>query len=132
MAPAKGVDQPKAHVWDVFDHSIQTVRAVEFILGETRLDYVSKEILAPVPWSVDLKHHFDTEVSSGSTRRSLLKLAALLHDIAKPATKTIDETGRARFLGHPQDGEDFRASDTFSLEDLDTIDDLIVSFEDLL
>ena len=30
----------------------------------------------------------------------ILKLTALLHDIAKPATKTLDHTGRARFLGH--------------------------------
>ncbi len=43
-------------------------------------------------------------MSSGSTRRSLLKLAALLHDIAKPQTKTLDVDGRARFLGHPQEG----------------------------
>jgi poly(A) polymerase len=109
MAPAKGVDQPKVHVWDVFEHSIQTVRAVEFILRENDLDYAGKEILEPVPWSEDLIHHFDTEVSSGSTRRALLKLAALLHDIAKPQTKAIDETGRARFLGHPQDGADMAA-----------------------
>ena len=31
----------------------------------------------------------------------MLKLAALLHDIAKPQTRTIDATGRTRFLGHP-------------------------------
>jgi len=34
----------------------------------------------------------------------LLKLAALLHDIAKPQTKTIDEGGRMRFLGHANEG----------------------------
>ena len=104
MAPAKGVDQPKVHVWDVFEHSIQTVRAIEFIFGENDLDYAGQEILEAVPWSEDLIRHFDTEVSSGSTRKALLKLAALLHDIAKPQTKAIDETGRTRFLGHPQDG----------------------------
>ncbi len=31
-------------------------------------------------------------------------MAALLHDIAKPQTKTVDEDGRARFLGHPAEG----------------------------
>lgn len=110
MAPAKGVDQPKIHVWDVFQHSIQTVRAIEFILRETGLDYAGDEILEPVPWSEDLLHHFNTGISRGSTRKSMLKLAALLHDIAKPETKTIDETGRARFLGHPQDGADMAAA----------------------
>jgi poly(A) polymerase len=43
-------------------------------------------------------------VSSGSTGRSLLKLAALLHDIGKPQTKAFDENGRIRFLGHPETG----------------------------
>jgi poly(A) polymerase len=104
MVPAKGVSQPKAHVWDVFDHSIQTVAAVEFLLREGSWEYAGEEVLASVPWSASLSRHFEQAVSSGSTRRSLLKLAALLHDIAKPQTKTLDEDGRARFLGHPQEG----------------------------
>jgi len=109
MAPARGVDQPKVHVWDVFEHSIQTINAVEFILREAGWDYASEEVLTAVPWSVSIRQHFNREVSSGSTRRSLLKLAALLHDIAKPQTKTIDDDGRARFLGHPQEGADTAA-----------------------
>jgi poly(A) polymerase len=104
LAPAKGVTQPKVHVWDVFDHSIQTVAAVEFLLREGSWEHVGEDILASVPWAARLSQHFEQAVSSGSTRRSLLKLAALLHDIAKPQTKTIDEDGRARFLGHPQEG----------------------------
>ncbi len=104
LNPAKGVDQPKVHVWDVFDHSIQTVAAVEFVLRERAWEYAGENILASVPWSTELSRHFDRSVSSGSTRRSLIKLAALLHDVAKPQTKTIDENGRARFLGHQQEG----------------------------
>ena len=104
LAPTKGVDQPKVHVWDIFDHSLQTVSAVEFLLREGTWEHAGEEILAAVPWSTRLSQHFDQEVSHGSTRRSLLKLAALLHDIAKPQTKTVDEDGRARFLGHPQEG----------------------------
>ncbi len=34
----------------------------------------------------------------------LLKLAGLLHDIAKPQTKSIEENGRMRFLGHAKEG----------------------------
>ncbi|MDB6119218.1 MAG: cca, partial [Verrucomicrobiaceae bacterium] len=33
-----------------------------------------------------------------------LVLSVLLHDIAKPATQTVDETGRIRFNGHDQLG----------------------------
>ncbi len=104
LARAKGVSQPVAHVWDVFEHSIQTVSAAGFLLREGDWEYGGEEVLEPVPWSDKLSQYFDQEVSSGSTRRSLLKLAALLHDIAKPQTKTVSEDGRARFLGHPQEG----------------------------
>ncbi|OGO21440.1 MAG: hypothetical protein A2144_03280 [Chloroflexi bacterium RBG_16_50_9] len=110
LANARGVSQPKEHVWDVFDHSLQTVTAVEFLLREGIWEHAGKKVLESVPWSTRLSQHFDREVSSGSTRRSLLKLAALLHDIAKPQTKTVDKDGRARFLGHPQEGAAAAAS----------------------
>ncbi len=103
LAPARGVDQPRMHIWDVFEHSIQTVAAVEFLLREGTWEHAGREILNAVLWSPRLQGHFDDEISHGSSRRSLLKLAALLHDIAKPRTKTIED-GRARFLGHPQEG----------------------------
>ena len=104
LAQAKGVEQPRVHFWDVLDHSIQTVGAVDFLLRQGAWEYAGEEVLAAVPWSAELKQHFDREVSSGSTRGSLLKLAALLHDIAKPQTKAIDEGGRTRFLGHGKEG----------------------------
>jgi len=100
----KGVNQPKEHFWDVFDHSVETVVAVDFVLRQGGWEYANDEVLAVVPWSAVLANHFELEVSSGSPRRSLLKLAALLHDIAKPQTKTIDEGGRIRFLGHAKEG----------------------------
>jgi len=104
LAEAKGVEQPKEHFWDVFGHSIETVVAADFMLRQGGWEYANDEVLAVVPWSAVLADHFELEVSSGSSRRSLLKLAALLHDIAKPQTKTIDEGGRIRFLGHDKEG----------------------------
>jgi poly(A) polymerase len=100
----KGVEQPKEHYWNVFDHSVETVAAAEFLLRESLWKYGKEDLLEVTPWSEEIRQHFDEEVSSGSNRRLLLKLGALLHDIAKPATKTVDETGRARFLGHTKQG----------------------------
>ena len=100
----KGVGQPQEHFWDVFDHSIETVAAVDFLLHEGDWKYTNEEVLAIVPWSAALAQQFDLEVSSGSTRRLLVKLAAILHDIAKPQAKAIDEGGRIRFLGHAKEG----------------------------
>ncbi len=104
LGPARGVSQPKIHVWDVLEHSIQTVAAVEFVLRENDWEYASNDTLNEIPWSAEISQHFDREVSPGGTRRTLLKLAALLHDIAKPQTRQLDADGRARFLGHPQQG----------------------------
>ncbi len=106
LAQIKGVKQPKEHFWDVFDHSLETVAAVDFLLRRGAWEYAGEEVLAVAPWSAVLAQHFDLEVSSGSTRRLLLKLAALLHDIAKPQTKAIDAGGRMRFLGHAKQGAD--------------------------
>ena len=84
--------------------------AVDFVLRQGEWEYASEEVSAAVPWSAVLARHFDLEVSGGSTRRLLLKLAALLHDIAKPQTKTIEAGGRMRFLGHAREGASMAAS----------------------
>jgi poly(A) polymerase len=100
----KGVEQPKEHFWNVFTHSLETVAAVDFLLRQGNLVYAGEEVLSVAPWSTELVQHFASEVSHGSTRGVLLKLAALLHDVAKPQTRTIEADGRMRFLGHAQDG----------------------------
>jgi len=104
LAQTKQVEQPKEHCWDVFEHSLKTVVTVDFLLRQGIWEYTNEEVLAAAPWSAVLKTHFDLEISSGSSRRLLLKLAALLHDVAKPQTKNIDTSGRMRFLGHGKEG----------------------------
>jgi poly(A) polymerase len=103
LASSKGVEQPKEHAWDVFEHSIQTAATLEFLLRESPWEYADEKVLSPVPWSEKLNRHFNREISSGSTAKSMLKLAALFHDITKPQSKTIS-AGRIRFLGHPETG----------------------------
>jgi poly(A) polymerase len=101
LAISKGVEQPKEHYWNVFDHSLEAVAAVERLLvALTR----KGDLLDSLTFSTDLADHFGKEVAGGRTRRGLIKLAALLHDIAKPQSKRIDENGRMRFLGHGQQG----------------------------
>jgi poly(A) polymerase len=104
LAEAKGVEQPTVHFWDVFEHSLQTVAALEFLLRETDWEYGNEDMLSTAPWSEAIDRHLFQEVSSGSNHKVLLKLGGLLHDIAKPMTKSIDDTGRARFLGHAKQG----------------------------
>ncbi len=102
LAETKGVTQPKEHYWDVFDHSIETVGQVERLLLMPLDDSDCAVRRAPRFESIDA--YFSQEVSDGHSRLTLLKLGGLLHDIAKPATKTIEVTGRVRFLGHHRVG----------------------------
>ncbi len=104
LTQTKGVTQPKEHYWDVFEHSLRTVKAVDFLLREGDWEYAGRKVLEAVLWSEELAQHFSREVGYSSTRKSLLRLAALLHDIAKPQTRTVEESGRTRFLGHPGQG----------------------------
>jgi poly(A) polymerase len=104
LADSKGVEQPTVHFWDVFDHSLQTVAAIEFLIRESEWEYSNDAMLSTVPWSDMIDRHLSQEVSGGSNHKVLLKLAGLFHDIAKPMTKSIDDTGRARFLGHTKQG----------------------------
>jgi len=104
LADCKGVEQPTVHFWDVFDHSLQTVAAVEFLIRESDWEYGNDDMLSTAPWADIIERHLSQEVSSGSNHKVLLKLGGLFHDIAKPMTKSIDDTGRARFLGHTKQG----------------------------
>jgi poly(A) polymerase len=104
LADGKGVEQPTVHFWDVFEHSLQTVAAVEFLIRESDWEYSNEDMLSTAPWSDVIDNHLSQEVSSGSNHKVLLKLSGLFHDIAKPMTKSIDDTGRARFLGHTKQG----------------------------
>jgi poly(A) polymerase len=104
LSEGKGVTQPTVHFWDVFRHSLQTVAALEFLLGEGNWEYGGGDLLSDIPWPDSIHQHLSQEISRGGNRKALLKLGGLLHDIAKPRTKTIDASGRARFLGHTKEG----------------------------
>ena len=96
LGPTKGVDQPREHYWDVLGHSIHAVEGVERVIPRE-----GGRAGCPLgSWSDGIVERFGHEVSDGHTRRTILKLAALLHDVAKPQTKLVDEKGKTRFLGH--------------------------------
>lgn len=101
LEQGRGVTQPKEHYWDVFTHNVETVGAVEGLLERT---WQPQWVLDEVAWSDDLDAHFRQVIADGHTRGTILKLTGLLHDIAKPATRTVEEDGRIRFLGHPDQG----------------------------
>ena len=99
----RSVEQPQEHHWKVLDHAIESVSAAGFMIRQGQWRYGNFERLSDIPWTEELDRYFRSEVASGSTHAALLKLAALLHDIAKPDTK-IMAGERIRFFGHEIQG----------------------------
>lgn len=98
LSECKGITQPIEHYWDVYEHSLQTAVMVETILNPRyRKD---DEIGKAIPWHSWLDEYFAETACDGYNRATLLKLAGLLHDVAKPETKSIEPNGKVRFLGH--------------------------------
>ena len=105
VTACRGVSQPKEHYWDVFDHLLETVAALDFTLSESepageREATFWRELWQQLAWLPVARTHLRGETVEGRPRAALLKLAGLLHDIAKPETKAPDRTGRIRFIGH--------------------------------
>ncbi|MBI3743748.1 MAG: HD domain-containing protein [Chloroflexi bacterium] len=98
LEAARNCGQPKEHYWDVLPHSIESAGHAEQVLRQTSPE---PEVAAQTVWDEELALYFAEPVSSGHTRATLLKWAALLHDVGKPGAKTIEPDGRIRFLGHP-------------------------------
>lgn len=77
------------HHLDLIHHVIETVRQIE-------LQYENCEN--------EIKEHLDKVDFGGYPRINHLKLAGFLHDIGKPSTWTIEESGRHRFIKHDLEG----------------------------
>jgi len=88
---ARGVRQGGHHHLDVWGHSLLTAQEME------------KTISAPEGLLPGAGPYVAEYVSSAE-RRAGLKLAALLHDLGKPGTKTVDEQGHPWFRGHEEEG----------------------------
>jgi poly(A) polymerase len=97
---AKGVDQPIEHYWDVWGHTMHTVEAAELLTK----GHQNSPVYSCVPWTADSEAHFNQHATDGHTRGTVLKLAALFHDVAKPQTKSLEANGRTHFFGHSEQG----------------------------
>jgi poly(A) polymerase len=104
VARGKGVAQPREHYWDVFEHCVQTVGQVDRLLDPQLRS--ADPVMARMPWPPQMDGYFEEVVADDQSRGSLLRVAALLHDVAKPETKSLDADGRTRFFGHADRGAD--------------------------
>ncbi len=105
----KGVEQSAPHVADVWEHTLSVMQYLDGILqaiapdfgGEKNNDLFTGLLsLRLGRYREQFAAHFADALNPDRSIRALLFFAALYHDVSKPATKTIDPTGRIRFLGH--------------------------------
>jgi poly(A) polymerase len=85
------VEQSHYHHLDVYGHTLEVLE---------RLIELDSEA------SGELREALDEPLADELTRAQALRLAALLHDIGKPATHHVREDGRVTFMGHDRLGQE--------------------------
>src|SRR5262249_54920773 len=96
LKAGRGIEQGGYHHLDVLGHELETIHQCDRLLA----DYA--EFSAPL--REHLAGYFDQMPVGGRSRKALLKLSGLLHDVGKPATKRVTEDGDIWFIGHEQFG----------------------------
>ncbi len=92
VAHCRDVDQGDFHHLDVMGHLYEAVRQSDLMLADLR-DF--KPELRKV-----LKPYIQYQPVEKRSRKALIKLSALLHDIGKPAHRTVNDKGEVWFIGH--------------------------------
>lgn len=85
-----GVKQGTYHHLDVWSHALETVKQMESLIK----GYAKDE---------DMMAYLKQPIAGNRSRKALLKLACLLHDVGKPETRKR-EGDRIRFHGHEHAG----------------------------
>jgi putative nucleotidyltransferase with HDIG domain len=96
LTPGRGMAQGGIHHLDVFGHQLETVVQADRLLRD--FGELSERLRRPL--AAYCAHH----VVDRRSRTSLIKLAGLLHDVGKPARRTVEPDGEIWFLGHEQTG----------------------------
>lgn len=96
LREAPGCEQNAYHHLDVWSHTLECLRQLERL-----------HTMPPAPleqWTGGLLSAWDGAVSGQASAGALTRLALLLHDIAKPATRALQPDGRVTFYGHQELG----------------------------
>lgn len=92
----RGVEQNPYHHLDVHGHTIEVI---------DRLTQLERDLGGALGDAADAVREVLAEpLADGLDRAGALRLAALVHDLGKPETRTVGEGGRILFLGHDRSG----------------------------
>lgn len=102
LTALKGLQQSPPHISDVYVHTLDVLSEIERLTDFPDPHFSPLEAECLRPYITELTLHFRASVCDKRTRRTLLKLSALLHDVGKPAKRSVEPSGRIRFFGHEQ------------------------------
>jgi len=114
----KGVEQPRPHVYDVWAHTLAVMNHLEDLLAALAPGYDPEStgdlftgllVLRLGRYREQFAAHFANQLNTERSVRALLFFAALYHDVAKPACKTVGDDGRIRFWDHDMQGGEMAA-----------------------
>ncbi|MBI5824248.1 MAG: CCA tRNA nucleotidyltransferase [Chloroflexi bacterium] len=114
----KGVEQSPPHIHDVWTHTLAVLDHLDHIISGLRVGYDAEKTndmftgllgLRLGRFREQIAKHFADSLNVDRSHRSLLFFAALYHDVCKPETKTLDESGRIRFFDHDMQGAEVAA-----------------------
>jgi putative nucleotidyltransferase with HDIG domain len=96
LSPGRGLEQGGFHHLDVLGHQLETVTQADRFLKD--FAEFSDALRGP------LATYCAAQLVERRSRKGLIKLAGLLHDVGKPARRTVEPDGEVWFLGHEQTG----------------------------
>lgn len=92
LTALKGIAQNDFHHLDVYEHVLAAAEAMGGLLADP-----ASVFSASAPQLAD---RLEAPAGGDATRKQILSLAALLHDIGKPGCRFVDEDERVRFIDH--------------------------------
>lgn len=101
------------HIYSLFEHTLKVVEQIDLLLSTLEAGeivdnaahwWVDDALSVLGSFSLGIKSYFKEEVTTGRSKRALILLGALLHDIGKPVILSSGEDGRTHFYGHDQVG----------------------------
>ena len=115
----KGVEQSSPHIHDVWEHTLSVLAHLQNILGVLGPGYNADDTNDLFTGLLTLRlgrfreqfaEHFSQSLNTDRSVRAALFFAALYHDVQKPATRTVDESGIIHFFDHDIKGAEVAAN----------------------
>jgi putative nucleotidyltransferase with HDIG domain len=118
LSAMKGVAQSEPHMYDVWTHTLAVLDYLDQTISALRVGYDAEKTndmftgllgLRLGRYREQIARHLAEPLNVDRELRSLLFFAALYHDVCKPETKTVEESGRIRFFDHDEKGAEVAA-----------------------